>query len=131
MNHLFKCNSCRLAWYCSESCQAECWSKGHRDCCKKFGSFQDGDILVLFGLMKKFELNLSIVQLLGSDVNGRLKVMIVVPGTQGLRRVMGTVSDGMVKKKTIGYQSQTRYMYSMGTIISVKKENLRHCRPLK
>ena len=128
MNHLFKCKSCRLSWYCSESCQAECWSKGHRDCCKKFGSFRDGDILVLFGLKKKYDLNLTIVQLLGSDSSGRLKVMIVVPGTHGLRQTMGIVSGGRLKEKNLVQRSTA---YSAGMVISVKKENLRHCRPLQ
>ena len=126
---LLKCNSCRLAWYCSESCQAESWSKGHRHCCKKFGSFQSGDFLVLFGL-KKSDLNLSIVKFEGCDVNGRLKVMIVVSGTQqGSLQTIGSVSDGRVQQNVIGYRLPTSY--AEGMVISVKKENLRHCRPLK
>ena len=85
-------------------------------------------MLVLFGLVKKFDLNLSIVQLLGSDSNGRLKVMLVVPGTQDLSPTMGSVSEGKIERKDCGH-SPTKY--SAGTVISVKKENLRHCRPLK
>ena len=61
-------------------------------------------MLVLFGLKKKYDLNLSIVRLQGSDENGRLKVVLIVPRTQAIRE---------------------------GMVISVKKENLRHCRPLK
>ena len=61
-------------------------------------------MLVLFGLKKKYDLNLSVVRLQGSDENGRLKVVLIVPRTQAIRE---------------------------GMVISVKKENLRHCRPLK
>ena len=128
MNYLFKCKACRLAWYCSESCQAECWSKGHRDCCKKFGSFEEGDLLVLFGLKKRYDLNLSIVRLLESDVNGRLKVVLVASGTQGAEEAIGVFGGTKVVKKNIGHRATA---YSAGTIISVKKENLRHCRPLQ
>ena len=85
-------------------------------------------MLVLFGLKKKFYLNLSIVQLQGSDVNGRLKVVLIVPATNELLQV-GTVSDGKMKKKELGFRASTKY--AEGMVISVKKENLRHCRPLK
>lgn len=85
-------------------------------------------MLVLFGLKKKFELNLSIVRLLGSNVNGRLKVMIVVPGTSGLRQGLRRITDGEVQMMDLGHRASA---YSAGTIISVKKENVHHCRPLK
>lgn len=42
-----KCKSCRMAYYCDESCQFKAWERGHNHHCKKFGCFAVGDKIVL------------------------------------------------------------------------------------
>ena len=101
---LFKCKTCRLAWYCSATCQAECWNNGHRDCCKKFGRFEKGDQVILEGLKKRPDLNGTMVSVEDLSLNGRASVHVRWP------------TAGSVQK---------------GAILSIKKENLRHHRPLK
>ena len=101
---LFKCKACRLAWYCSASCQAACWANGHRDWCKKFGRFEKGDMVMLQGLKKRRDLNSTLVSVKDLPLNGRAVVCVLVP------------MDRSVK---------------VGAVISIKKENLRHHRPLK
>ena len=98
---LFKCKTCRQAWYCSTSCQAKCWSNGHREHCKKFGCFDKGDHVVVVGLKKRADLNDSLVVVEGrAGANGRVPVCVL----RG---------------------------FDAGTVVSIKKENLRHHRPLK
>eukprot|EP00561_Arcocellulus_cornucervis_P013448 CAMPEP_0185804910 /NCGR_PEP_ID=MMETSP1322-20130828/3536_1 /TAXON_ID=265543 /ORGANISM="Minutocellus polymorphus, Strain RCC2270" /LENGTH=565 /DNA_ID=CAMNT_0028500907 /DNA_START=52 /DNA_END=1749 /DNA_ORIENTATION=+ len=98
---LFKCKTCRQAWYCSTSCQAKCWSNGHREHCKKFGCFDKGDHVVVVGLKKRADLNDALVVVEGqAGANGRVPVCVL----RGL---------------------------DAGTVVSIKKENLRHHRPLK
>ena len=101
---LFKCKACRLAWYCSTSCQAECWANGHRDCCKKFGRFEKGDKVILEGLKKRPDLNGTLVSVEDLPLNGRATVRVL----------WSTVSS-----------------VQEGAVLSIKKENLRHHRPLK
>ena len=58
-------------------------------------------MLVLFGLKKKYDLNLSIVQLQGCDVNGRLKVILIVPRTQAIRETIGVVVEERWRRKSL------------------------------
>ena len=102
---LFKCKACRLAWYCSKSCQSKCWAKGHRDHCKKFGNIGKGDAVMLSGLKTRPETNGTLVrveELLGSG--GRAAVQVLKPESSSLK---------------------------VGMKLSIKLENLRHHRPLK
>ena len=101
---LFKCKACRLAWYCSTSCQTECWANGHRDCCKKFGRFEKGDKVILEGLKKQPDLNGALVSVEDLPLNGRATVRIIPPMNRSAQ---------------------------VGAVLSIKKENLRHHRPLK
>ena len=101
---LFKCKACRLAWYCSASCQAECWDKGHRDCCKKFGRFEKGDQVILWGLKKRPDLNGALVSVEDLPLNGRAAVRVIW---------------------------STARLVQVGAVLSIKKENLKHHRPLK
>ena len=118
MVHLFKCRRCRLAWYCSETCQAESWSNGHRNFCKKHGCFQKGDLLVIHGLKKRGDLNASLVMnCTDASADGRLSVMRV--GETQLE-----ASEGPTKKPGLLALMDEK-------IFSIKKENLRHCRPLR
>ena len=101
---LFKCKTCRLAWYCSPSCQAECWGNGHRGCCKKFGRFEKGDRVILWGLKKRPELNGTLVSVEDLPLNGRAVV-----------RVLWSMACRV----------------QVGAVLSIKKENMKHHRPLK
>ena len=101
---LFKCKACRLAWYCSTSCQAKCWANGHRDCCKKFGRFEKGDKVILEGLKKRTDLNGALVSIEDLPLCGRATVRVLYSTTNSVRN---------------------------GAVLSIKKENLRHHRPLK
>ena len=101
---LFKCKTCRLAWYCSASCQVKCWASGHRDCCKKFGRFGKGDEVILHGLKKRPELNGTLVSVEDLPLNGRAVVRVL---------------------------QQPNLFVQVRADLSIKKENLRHHRPLK
>jgi hypothetical protein len=101
---LFKCKKCRLAWYCSASCQAKCWANGHRDCCKKFGRFEKGDQVILWGLKKRPDLNGTLVSVEDLPLNGRAAV-----------RVLWAMDRSV----------------QVGAMLSIKKENMRRHRPLK
>ncbi len=101
---LFKCKTCRLAWYCSASCQAKCWANGHRDCCKKFGRFDKGDEVILHGLKKRPDLNGTLVSVEEFPLNGRAAVRVLWPTVRSVQ---------------------------VGAVLSIKKENMRHHRPLK
>ena len=101
---LFKCKTCRLAWYCSASCQVKCWASGHRDCCKKFGRFGKGDEVILNGLKKRPELNGTLVSVEDLPLNGRAVVRVL---------------------------QQPNLFVQVRADLSIKKENLRHHRPLK
>ena len=101
---LFKCKACRLAWYCSVSCQAKCWNDGHRDCCKKFGRFEKGDQVILEDLKKRPDLNGALVSVEDLPLNGRATVRVIWSKARSVQ---------------------------VGMFLSIKKENLRHHRPLK
>ena len=99
---LFKCKACRLAWYCSKSCQSKCWAKGHRNYCQKFGHIEKGDTVMLSRLKKRSEINGTLVrieELLGSG--GRAAVQVLKPESSSLK---------------------------VGMKLSIKLENLRHHR---
>ena len=99
---LHKCKQCRMAFYCSVECQAARWSDGgHREHCKKFGRFNIGDKLVLLNLKKRSGLNTSLVEVIGKTSPERLNVRICYPPQHE------------------------------GTVVAVKKTNLRHHRPMK
>ena len=101
---LFKCKACRLAWYCSKSCQAKCWENGHQDHCKKFGCFENNDDVILCGLKKRYEMNGSLVRIEEVGSGGRATVQVLTPNSPSLE---------------------------VGAKVSIKIENMRHHRPLK
>lgn len=74
--HLFKCGRCRLAWYCSSSCQAKSWAEGHHENCKMIARFAEGDTVVLHGLRQRNDLNGSRVQVEKPLPNGRFRVFL-------------------------------------------------------
>jgi len=112
---LFKCKACRLAWYCSASCQAECWANGHRDCCKKFGRFEKGNPALLQGLKKRPEINGYLVRVEDLQLNGRVVVRVQLPMVRSADEAAVSIL----------------FHHTVGEVFSVKKENLRHLRPMK
>ena len=91
MSCLFQCGRCRLAHYCSVSCQARAWECGHYRHCKKFGVFGSGERAVLHGLRNSSDLNGMIVLIEGSlGDSDKYKVDLI-----GMKRLL------CVKKKNL------------------------------
>lgn len=123
---LFKCKACRLARYCSTECQAKSWRNGHREHCKKFGCFREGDLVLLMGLVKRGDLNNALATVEASPgSNGRATVRIVrnaPPLENHVAFPAGSTNTTAVR---------TLASNNLGSVVSIKKENLRHHRPLK
>lgn len=108
---LQKCKRCRLAFYCSEECQSRSWYElGHMHHCKKWGRFEKNDEVLLHGLRGRPELNDEIFR--------------VVEKLTAARDAKGGNTC------TSRWKVVRRGLWGKDLVLSVKKENLRHPRPI-
>ena len=73
------CRRCKLAYYCSATCQKKAWKTGHKRACRKPGKIVPGDWVRLSGVSSKPELNGCICEVVGSVPNreGRWEVTAI------------------------------------------------------
>ena len=46
-NKLMMCGQCKKRWYCSRTCQGKAWKRAHKNVCRKTGTFQQGDRIII------------------------------------------------------------------------------------
>lgn len=76
----YKCERCRLSYYCGPECQSMAWDNGHKQHCKQYGVFSCGDHAVLCGLRTSFHLNGGMVRVADRATNGRWRVGFLESG---------------------------------------------------
>jgi MYND finger len=100
VHRLDTCSRCKLVYYCSVACGTKAWKAGHKKHCRKKHEILKGDIMRLFNLTSKPQLNGQLVEVLGPDPN----------------------ADGRWQTKLS--------VNSNGRTMSISTEKLRHIRPV-
>ena len=70
VTRLDTCGRCKHAYYCGAECQKAAWKAGHRRACRPANCLQVGDIMYLYGLKNRVDLNGRLVRLVGPKRDG-------------------------------------------------------------
>ena len=81
------CSRCKLAYYCSPTCQTTAWKDGHKNACRKRGEFKAGDLVYIEGMAGEHAdfLNWSVVEIQAEPaLDAGCRVIRIPGGDSGL-----------------------------------------------
>lgn len=73
------CSLCKMAYYCSPTCQRKQWRAGHKEACRKPGMIKSNDVMELRGLQARPELNNSVVMVRRKDPSQDARWVVLAP----------------------------------------------------
>lgn len=93
---LWRCSRCKKAWYCSQVCQERQWNAGHNKACRAKGQIEEGDYMVLRGIVRQPQLNGSLGQVIKPVDGGRWQVKV-----EGRRTTLAVTPDKLAHIRPI------------------------------
>ena len=81
------CSRCKLAYYCSPTCQTTAWKVGHKGACRKPGEFKAGDLVYIEGMAGEHAdfLNWSVVEIQAEPaLDAGCRVIRIPGGDKGM-----------------------------------------------